>query len=66
MILIIAFAGRNDQFYAGVERRPDLEWRFWARYDAEFNMLNEGKLKGCLACHGTVIDNDFIFTGKVK
>jgi hypothetical protein len=41
------------------------DW-FWVKYDAEFNVLKEGKVKGCLACHGTVKDNDFIFTGKVK
>jgi hypothetical protein len=41
------------------------DW-FWVKYDANLNVLSEGKAKGCLACHGTVKDNDFIFTGKVK
>lgn len=41
------------------------DW-FWVKYDADFNVLEEGKVKGCLACHGTEKDNDFIFTGKVK
>lgn len=45
---------------------PDNGDWFWVKYDADFNVLNEGKVKGCLACHGTVTDNDFIFTGKVK
>lgn len=44
---------------------PDNGDWFWAKYDAEFNVLNEGKVKGCLACHGTVKDNDYIFTGEV-
>jgi hypothetical protein len=41
------------------------DW-FWVKYDAGLNVLKEGKVKGCLACHGTVKDNDFIFIGKVK
>ena len=45
---------------------PDNGDWFWVKYDAEFNVLSEGKVKGCLACHGTVPDNDFIFTGTVK
>lgn len=45
---------------------PDNGDWFWVKYDADLNVLNEGSVKGCLACHGTVSDNDFIFTGKVK
>jgi hypothetical protein len=41
------------------------DW-FWAKYDSDFNILEEGKVKGCLTCHSTVKDNDYIFTGKVK
>jgi len=41
------------------------DW-FWVKYDANFEVLAEGKVKGCLACHSTVKDNDFIFTDKVK
>jgi hypothetical protein len=40
------------------------DW-FWAKYDADFNILAEGKVKACLSCHGTVKNNDFIFGGKV-
>ncbi len=40
------------------------DW-FWVKYDAKFNTLAEGKVKGCLDCHGTVKDNDYLFTGKV-
>ena len=41
------------------------DW-FWVKYDAKFEVLAEGKVKGCMACHSTVKDNDFIFTDKVK
>lgn len=41
------------------------DW-FWAKYDANFKTLASGKVDGCLGCHGTVKDNDYIFTGKVK
>ncbi len=41
------------------------DW-FWAKYDPAFNVLAEGKVKGCLACHGSASDNDYVFTGKVK
>jgi hypothetical protein len=43
----------------------DGDW-FWVKYDADFEVLAEGKVKGCLACHGTVKDNDYIFIDKVK
>ena len=43
----------------------DGDW-FWVKYDADLNVLSEGKVQGCLACHGTVKDNDYIFTGKVR
>ena len=41
------------------------DW-FWVKYDAGFEILQEGKIKGCLDCHGTANDNDYIFSGKVK
>ncbi len=40
------------------------DW-FWTKYDSDFNILKEGKVKGCLGCHGDVKDNDYIFTGDV-
>jgi hypothetical protein len=40
------------------------DW-FWAKYDPKFNILAEGKVEGCLKCHGSTKDNDYIFTGKV-
>lgn len=41
------------------------DW-FWAKYDADFNILSEGKVKGCLDCHSDAQSNDYIFTGKAK
>jgi hypothetical protein len=41
------------------------DW-FWVKYDPNFEILAEGKVKGCVACHGTAKDNDYVFTGKVK
>ena len=40
------------------------DW-FWAKYDPKFNILAEGKVEDCLKCHGSMKDNDYIFTGKV-
>lgn len=40
------------------------DW-FWAKYDAKFNILAEGKVKDCMDCHNSMKDNDYIFTGKV-
>ncbi|MCK5511788.1 MAG: cytochrome P460 family protein, partial [Thermodesulfovibrionia bacterium] len=40
------------------------DW-FWVKYDANFDILAEGKIKDCLNCHSTVKNNDYIFGGKV-
>ena len=39
------------------------DW-FWAKYDPAFQVLNEGKVKGCLDCHSKAKGNDYTFTGK--
>jgi hypothetical protein len=36
------------------------DW-FWAKYDANFKILSEGKVDGCLSCHSTAKGNDYIF-----
>jgi len=41
------------------------DW-FWVKYDPEFKIQKEGKVTGCIGCHGSASDNDYIFTGKVK
>ncbi len=40
------------------------DW-FWAKYGPDWEVLAEGKVKGCLGCHTSAKSNDFIFTGKV-
>lgn len=40
------------------------DW-FWVKYDANLEVLAEGTVKDCLACHGSVRENDFIFSGSV-
>ncbi|MBI5410178.1 MAG: cytochrome P460 family protein [Nitrospirae bacterium] len=40
------------------------DW-YWAKYDAGFNILAEGKVEDCIKCHAEKKDNDYIFTGKV-
>lgn len=44
---------------------PDGGGWFWARYDADFDVLAEGKVRDCMSCHGTVKENDHIFTGDI-
>ena len=41
------------------------DW-FWVKYDPDFKILKEGKVTGCIGCHGSASGNDYIFTGKVK
>jgi hypothetical protein len=41
------------------------DW-FWVKYGTDWEVLAEGKVKGCLSCHTAAKDNDFIFTGKVN
>ena len=41
------------------------DW-FWVKYGPDFGTLAEGKVKGCLACHGAAASNDYVFTGTVK
>jgi hypothetical protein len=40
------------------------DW-FWVKYGADYNIMAEGKVKGCIDCHGSASDNDYIFTGNV-
>ena len=41
------------------------DW-FWAKYGADGSIQKEGKVNGCISCHGAKIENDWIFTGPVK
>jgi hypothetical protein len=40
------------------------DW-FWVKYDPVFNIQKEGKVEGCLGCHGNASNNDYVFTGEV-
>jgi len=39
---------------------------FWAKYAPDGKVLESGKLKGCIDCHGQKKENDYIWTGPVK
>jgi hypothetical protein len=41
------------------------DW-FWAKYGADGSIQKEGMVKGCIGCHQTKIENDWVFTGDVK
>ena len=38
------------------------DW-FWAKYSEDGSIDAEGKVTGCIVCHGSRMDNDYIFTG---
>lgn len=37
------------------------DW-YWAKYDPKGKVLTEGKVTGCIECHVSRKDNDYIFT----
>jgi hypothetical protein len=39
---------------------------FWVKYAPEGTILKEGKVGGCINCHSTVKDNDWLFTGPIN
>ncbi|MEE8353009.1 MAG: cytochrome P460 family protein [Dehalococcoidales bacterium] len=41
---------------------PDEGDWFWAKYRPDGTIDAEGKVPGCIECHGLVRDNDFIYT----
>lgn len=41
------------------------DW-FWAKYTASGEIEKEGRVSGCINCHTSAIQNDWIFTGPVK
>lgn len=41
------------------------DW-FWASYGPDGSVRAEGKVKGCIDCHGSKKDNDYIFAGPLK
>lgn len=51
--------------YKVKDYNPDAGNWFWAKYDPKLNILAEGKIEGCIKCHGEAKDNDYIMTGKL-
>ncbi len=43
----------------------DGDW-FWAKYQPDGTIDLEGKLAGCIECHGQMRANDFIYTSDLK
>ena len=41
------------------------DW-YWVKYDPKGMAQKEGKVKGCIDCHGVKKDNDYAYTGVVK
>ena len=39
------------------------DW-FWLKYTPNQTIIEEGKSEGCIKCHRTVKDNDWIFSGR--
>lgn len=41
------------------------DW-FWLKYKPDGTVQKEGKVAGCINCHKSVKNNDWVFTGPVK
>ncbi len=41
------------------------DW-FWAKYSPKGKVAKSGKVKGCIGCHNSVEDNDYIFVHEFK
>ena len=41
------------------------DW-FWAKYNPKGKVAKSGKVKGCIGCHTSVEDNDYIFVHEFK
>jgi len=44
---------------------PTNDW-FWVKWSGKGTIKQEGKVEGCISCHGTKRDNDFIWTSSVR
>lgn len=42
---------------------PDAGDWFWAKYEPDGEVLKSGKVKGCINCHKSRKENDYIMTG---
>ena len=41
------------------------DW-FWAKWDARATIEEEGRVQGCITCHRSKRDNDFIWTSSLR
>lgn len=41
------------------------DW-FWLKYGADGTIMAEGKVGGCIGCHASATDNDWLLTGPIK
>jgi len=41
------------------------DW-FWVKYEPDGKIDAQGKVQGCIDCHGQKKDNDYIWTGDIK
>ena len=41
------------------------DW-FWVKYKPDGTIEKEGKVGGCIGCHGSRKGNDFLYTGELK
>jgi hypothetical protein len=44
---------------------PAADW-FWVKYGPDGKIETEGKVEGCIDCHGKAKGNDYLFTGSLK
>ncbi len=45
---------------------PEVGDWFWAKYTPDGKIEAEGKVAGCIKCHGMKKDNGYIYTGELK
>jgi len=48
--------------YKAAGYNPDAGDWWWAKYEGDGTLVKEGKVEGCITCHKSVKDNDWIFT----
>ncbi|MEW6088721.1 MAG: cytochrome P460 family protein [bacterium] len=52
--------------YKSEKYNPEAGDWAWIKYDPDFNILAEGKVKECIDCHSKAKDNDYILSGSIK
>lgn len=60
-----AFVGATVMYKVKGYDPPTNDW-FWVKWSAEGAIEKEGKVEGCISCHGAKRDNDFIWTSSLR